>query len=247
MNASPRDPNHIPALVATSATNPNEVVYVEADPVTKRLKVDTNAPGGGSAQTAFLINQIINVLTDTGILIMGSYLDGADLKAVPLQLDTAGRIIGDVTSNSQDISTETTLNSVLSAVQAATPAGTNLIGKVSAGQDTSVIYNGTTSLTPKFAVVDCATSGNNTIVAAVTSKKIRVHQCLLNVAADVTIRWESAADGTALTGQNQVKAGSGYILPFSPIGWFETTAGQLLNLELSGAVSVDGVIAYTEV
>lgn len=129
----------------------------------------------------------------------------------------------------------------------AIPAGTNLIGIVSSSSETSTIYNGTTALTPKYAAIDVASSGNNTIVAAVTSKKIRVHQVFLNVAADVTVRWESGADGTALTGQNQVKAGSGYILPYSPVGWFETASGVLLNLELSGAVSVDGVLTYTEV
>jgi len=39
----------------------------------------------------------------------------------------------------------------------AIPAGTNLIGKVSSGEDTSTIYNGTTALTPKFAAIAAAT------------------------------------------------------------------------------------------
>jgi hypothetical protein len=99
----------------------------------------------------------------------------------------------------------------------------------------------------KYAVIDDESSGDNTIVAAVSGKKIRVHQVFINVAADVSIRWESDSSGTSLTGQNQIKAGSGYILPYSPIGWFETISGELLNLELSGAVSCDGVLAYTEV
>jgi hypothetical protein len=40
---------------------------------------------------------------------------------------------------------------------------------------------------------------------------------------------------------------SGFVLPFNPVGWFETAANTLLNLELSGAVSVDGSLVYIEV
>lgn len=129
----------------------------------------------------------------------------------------------------------------------AIPAGTALIGKVSAGADTASIYEGATALTPKFAVIDHASSGDNTLVAAVASKKIRVHQCMLFCAGALTIRFESGAGGTALTGQMQVAANGGFVLPFSPMGWFETAANTLLNLELSGATSVDGVLGYTEV
>lgn len=95
------------------------------------------------------------------------------------------------------------------------------------------------------AVIDAAGNGNNTIVAAVAGKKIRVLQCfLIMTGTAVTIRFESAADGTALTGQMQPTQGGGFVLPFSPVGWFETNAGELLNLELSGAQSVDGVLKY---
>lgn len=103
------------------------------------------------------------------------------------------------------------------------------------------------SVVPKFVIIDCATSGDNTILAAVNPKKIRVLACNFIVAADVTVRFESGAGGTALTGQYQIKAGSGLVLPYNPVGWFETASNTLLNLELSGAVSVDGSITYIEV
>ena len=99
----------------------------------------------------------------------------------------------------------------------------------------------------KYAVIDNATSGDNTIVAAVAARKIRVHQCFLIAAAAVTIRFESGAGGTALTGQMNVAANGGFVMQYSEAGWFETAVNTLLNLELSGAVSVDGVLAYTEV
>lgn len=100
----------------------------------------------------------------------------------------------------------------------------------------------------KRAVIDHATSGDNTLVAAVTNKKIRVLSLFFTVAAAVNVRFESGAGGTALTGvMNFGAAGDGIALPYNPLGWFETTASALLNMELSGAVSVDGALQYIEV
>lgn len=153
------------------------------------------------------------------------------------------------------------------------PAGTNAIGKLSANSgvdigdvdvtsqpardrltdnigvaiQTDVILSDTTALTPKFAVIDHATSGDNTIVSAVASKKIRVLACFLVASGSVNARFESGASGTALTGQMNLTTNSGFVLPFNPVGWFETASNTLLNLELSGAVSVDGSIVYVEV
>lgn len=118
---------------------------------------------------------------------------------------------------------------------------------VSAALDTSQIMNGLTALTPKFAAIDAATSGDNTIVAGVTDKKIRVLSLFLVSAGTVNARFESGASGTALTGQMNLVANSGFTLPFNPAGWFETAASALLNLELSGAISVDGCLTYVEV
>lgn len=115
-------------------------------------------------------------------------------------------------------------------------------------QTTSAIYkNDATPLLPKFAAIDAATSGDNTLVAAVTDKKIRVLSLVLVSAGTVTARFESGAGGTALTGQMTLAVNTGFVLPFNPLGWFETTAGALLNLELSGAVSVDGSLSYIEI
>lgn len=125
------------------------------------------------------------------------------------------------------------------------PGAARTTDTVSSAAATDVIMNNLTALTPKWAVIDHATSGDNTIVAAVTSKKIRVHQVFFTTAAAVTIRFESGAGGTALTGQMLTPVGM--VLPFSRTGWFETAAGVLLNMELSGATSVDGALQYTEV
>jgi len=102
-------------------------------------------------------------------------------------------------------------------------------------------------VTIKYAIIDAAGSGDNTLLAAVTSKKIRVLSAFLIAAGTVNVRFESGASGTALTGQMNLVANTGFVLPYNPGGWFETASNTLLNLELSGAVSVDGSFSYIEV
>lgn len=132
-------------------------------------------------------------------------------------------------------------------IASALPAGTNLIGRISASAETSTVYNATTALTPKFAAVRCNTSGNNTLVAAVADKKIRVLAGLLVAAGTATVRFESGANGTALTGQMALVANTGFQIPYCPVGNFETGVNTLLNLELSAAVYLDGWLVYVEV
>jgi len=100
----------------------------------------------------------------------------------------------------------------------------------------------------KRAKIDAASDGNNTLVAAVTGKKIRVLAAFFTMTGSaVTIRFEDGAGGTALTGQMGPTAGQTIVLPFNSVGWFETSAATLLNLELGGAQSVDGSLVYIEV
>lgn len=147
-------------------------------------------------------------------------------------------------------------------ISSALPAGTNNIGDVDvltlpaiaatasnigAQISTSAIMDGTTACTPKFAVIDAATNGDNTLVAANATKKLRVLAAFMVSAGTVNVRFEGGAGGTALTGQMNLVANSGFVLPFNPAGWFETASNTLLNLELSAAVSVDGCLTYIEV
>lgn len=118
---------------------------------------------------------------------------------------------------------------------------------IGAQLSTSAIMDGTTACTPKFVAIDAASSGDNQILAAHASKKYRVISLALIAAGAVNVRFESSAGGTALTGQMNLTTNSGFVLPFNPAGWFETAAAKALNLELSGAVSVDGCLTYIEV
>ena len=62
--------------------------------------------------------------------------------------------------------------------------------------DTSTIADGLTALQPKFAIIDHASSGDNTLVSAVAGKRIRVLNIVMVVSGTVTIRFESGASGT---------------------------------------------------
>lgn len=136
---------------------------------------------------------------------------------------------------------------VVLATDVALPAGTNLLGSVSAKLGTDAIMDGVTPLTPKFAAIAASSSGDNTLVAAVASKKLRVLSYTLVAAGAVTCRFEDGAGGTAKSGQMALAANGVLSVPFSAVGHFETTANTLLNLELGGAVSVAGHICYVEV
>lgn len=133
------------------------------------------------------------------------------------------------------------------AVLEALPAGTDVIGKVVTADGVGVLYDGITALTVKDAIISAATNGNNTLVAAVPGKKIVVLSLWLVAAAAVTIRFESAADGTAKSGVASLAANGGMVLNHNPEGWFRTAATELLNLELGGAVQVSGSLTYVEV
>jgi hypothetical protein len=150
-------------------------------------------------------------------------------------------------------STLSTLNGKVTAcntgavtVSAALPAGTNLLGRVSASVETSTAYDGTTALTPKFAAIAASSSGDNTVVAAVTSKKIRVLRWDLAANGNVNAKWKSGAS-TDKTGLYYLTQYAGVGGSYCPVGLFETAAGEALVLNLSGAVAVGGVLTYVEV
>lgn len=117
---------------------------------------------------------------------------------------------------------------------------------VNAMLSTATLQNGTTQLTPKFATVALAADGN--IVAAVTDKKIRVLAMTVNVdTADDDLDVEDASGGTNLLKLLNIPKGL-LVLPFNPVGWFETTAGNALygDITLAGT-SVNIAVVYVEV
>lgn len=132
----------------------------------------------------------------------------------------------------------------------AQPARSRTLDAIAAALQTDALMSGLTVLTPKFAKVGAATLGNNTLINTVSSKKIRVLAALLVPAAAVNLYFDDS-NGTVLCGDStnkiQLTANNGFVLGFSPVGWFETAAGFALRVNLSGAVALSGVLVYEEV
>lgn len=116
--------------------------------------------------------------------------------------------------------------------------------------ESSVIGIGGKDATPKFANIAIASSGDNTIVSAVSSTKLRVVSCFAMAAGDVDAYFVDGANN-AICGDGSngldLTANSGFVLDFNPVGWFETASGQSLDLNLGGAVRVAGCLAYIEI
>ena len=92
-----------------------------------------------------------------------------------------------------------------------------------------------------------AGAGDSTIAAAVTGAVIRVLALALSGSAATTVRLESTAGGTALTGTMHLGVNTSIVLPYNPVGWGDTVKGELLNLENSAAATISGVLVYEEI
>lgn len=96
----------------------------------------------------------------------------------------------------------------------------------------------------KRAAISCNGSGNNTLVAAVTGYKIRVLNIVAVVTSAVTMKFQSGAGGTDLTGAMPFGDNGGFAPGFDPVGHFETASSTLLNLSLGSGVQVSGYLSY---
>lgn len=102
-----------------------------------------------------------------------------------------------------------------------------------------------TIVTPKFASISVSSSGDNSIVAAVTSKKIRVLSYVIVADAAVAAKFRSGT--TDLMGAAALSANGGIAAPFCPVGHFETASNTALNLNLASAFGVRGHLTYLEI
>jgi hypothetical protein len=119
-----------------------------------------------------------------------------------------------------------------------------------AALDTSFIANGAanTKLTPKFVKIVASSSGVTNILALVSSKQLRVLALKITANGAVNVKWQSHVTPTDLTGLSYfAAAGDGEVLSFNPVGWFQTVAGEALDINLSAAVAVGGHLTYVEV
>lgn len=127
-------------------------------------------------------------------------------------------------------------------------AGSNLAGAVTKYDQTGTIYSGSTAITVSRAAIAAASSGDNTLVSADATHKIRVTAMHVIAAAAVNLYFTDGAAGTVLFGgsTNKINVGAngGFVLPYNPHGWFETSSNKALVMNLSGATAVSGGMNY---
>ena len=93
--------------------------------------------------------------------------------------------------------------------------------------------------------VDENTSGDQTLIAAVANKKIRILNICLITADDLSIKFKSGS--TDLTGVMKLAtAGNGFVADQSVNGSsvFETAEGEAFVLNLSASIQIGGWIVY---
>ena len=95
-----------------------------------------------------------------------------------------------------------------------------------------------------FALIDVAANGDNTIVAADPTRKIKVQSYVVVADAAVTARWKSGA-GTNISGAMSLAANGGVSSSTAAGTWLmETAVNQALVLNLGAAIGARGHVAY---
>lgn len=113
-----------------------------------------------------------------------------------------------------------------------------------------VVMDNGVERTINHTVVAVSAIADNAVVAAQGAGiKILVHAVFIiaNGGANVTT-WKSGS--TNIGGIVNLTAASGtfpaQVLPFSPVGWFKTNANEALNLALTAATAVQGVVVWSQ-
>lgn len=120
-----------------------------------------------------------------------------------------------------------------------------------ASAETGTVFNGLTALSPLFGSISFSNIGSNTVLASVTGKQIRVLAMNFIIGTAANIYLSDAANGTPLwasvVNSAQFSANSGMVLPFIPVGWFQTSANNGLYMQLSTTSAVGGSFVYVTI
>lgn len=100
----------------------------------------------------------------------------------------------------------------------------------------------------KSATIAASASGDNTIVSAVSGKRIAVIGWVWVAQGTVNVKWKDGA-ATDKTGAMNFQAREGVSVPLGAPHryWFIGSTNTALILNLSAAVQVDGIVTYQEI
>lgn len=140
---------------------------------------------------------------------------------------------------------------VQGTVTATTTQPTRTTASISAALATDVIMNNTAELTPRTAFANIAASTTDgTLVAASGSKRIRITGVVVmtgNRATDITFNSKPSGAGTAITCLFACSANGGFVMPFSPTGWFESSGDEGISVTSSGGSTTGIQCTYIEI
>ena len=105
----------------------------------------------------------------------------------------------------------------------------------------ATILNDITDLKAAFAAT---ASGATTIISAVSAKKLVVRAMVFSALTAVNVKFQSHVTPTDISGLFYPADNGGFVLPYLASGWFETIAGEALDINLSAASTVGGQIVY---
>lgn len=104
-----------------------------------------------------------------------------------------------------------------------------------------------TALTVKYAKAQVAASQTDaSLIAAVASKRIRVLGLVVDTAGTATTS-VFQSDATAISGVFNQAISETVVLPTSPLGYFQTAAGEALKVTTGAGSTTDYTIVYVEV
>lgn len=108
-----------------------------------------------------------------------------------------------------------------------------------------------TFCTPKFVFKNVSASAtDSSIVAAVTGKKIRVLAYIAGATGTATtyvFNSKPSGAGAAITGTRTTPAQDAHSYGFSPVGLFETVAGEGLTMSTGAGSTIGLDVVYIEV
>ena len=186
-----------------------------------------------------------------------------DVASVPAPLSTTGggteatalrvTVASDSTGvlSVDDNSGSLTVDGSLTTVSTVTDLTNGTVNLSRGAPDvTSVIYDGATAVTPSFGTITFSTLGNNVVLGTISAKRIRVIAMNFTNGTATNIYITDSAGATLWgnsTNTGQFAANSGVVLPYNPVGWFQTGSGNALIFNLSTTSSVAGSFNYLQI
>ncbi|MEE8234319.1 MAG: hypothetical protein V3R41_06540 [Gammaproteobacteria bacterium] len=122
------------------------------------------------------------------------------------------------------------------------------LSNISAGipfEITDLVDKGTPIL-PNFPAFSFSSTGDNTIVAAVPGKRIKVVQIMMTADAQATVKFTDGAGGSVLCGPQSMVEGVPLVFPFCSLGWMITSVNTAFVVNFSDATNIGGCVCHLE-